>query len=116
MDDRIYTALVLTWCFAGIFDTFIHYYHRARGVCEGWDFWFNLVYCISAIVLAGIALYDDPTQAGFFLICAAISGWMWWRDHNNRKKRKRLADKAAGVVADVGGRLRVVQPPQGSGA
>lgn len=36
--------------------------------------------------------------------------YRWWNDEDQRRKRKKLRDKLAGRVADLGGRLGIVRP------
>lgn len=44
-------------------------------------------------------------------VWASLVLYLWWRQQ--RRKRKKLLDRAAGVVRDVGGRLKVIRPAEG---
>ena len=77
---------------------------------ETWDFYFGLAYISITVLSASYFIAtDDIDGAVIFLIIAIAYGILWW-NHTN-KRRKKMADRAAGMVVDMGGRLKVVHEP-----
>ena len=85
-------------------------YRREPDWIETWNFYFGIVMVTSSILGAAWRLgLGDWGSAFTFLMAAVLSGWFWW--DSGRRRRKKLADKASGIVTDVGGRLKVVRAP-----
>lgn len=77
---------------------------------ETWDFWYGIGYVITSILVAAWFLaHREWEHAGVWTFFAACGFVSWW--NRTKRRRKKLADKAAGLVVDVGGRLKVVREP-----
>jgi type II secretory pathway component PulF len=84
---------------------------RRPDLWEVWDFCFGPVYAISSFLLAVSAvIVQNWTGAVVFSVCTVFGGWSWWHNDRHRRKRKKLLEKGAGRVVDLGGRLGVVRP------
>jgi hypothetical protein len=62
------------------------------------------------IMALGYLVIGQYLASAWFAFWAITIGWRWWKDKNNRKRRKKLLERGAGFVVDIGGRLKVVRP------
>lgn len=78
---------------------------------EHWRFVYHPVAGVLCFVIAvGLLIQNERVLTAMYTFSAVVHLRRWWFDERNRRKRKRLLDRAAGVVRDMGGRLKVVRP------
>ncbi len=104
---------IWAWVLFANADWIVQMRMRSHERYMAWSFWYELVYGLSSLLLAAATVWTDRISAGIFLACAAMGFIRWWTNPHNRHRRKKWADRAAGVVRDVGGRLKVVRPATG---
>ena len=100
----------ITYFLVCIADVLVNRYEPAWH--ETWDFYYGISFVLFAVmVVAWHLAHRDWQIAGAWLFWTIVGFWMWWSNTRNRKRRKRMADRASGIVVDVGGRLKVVRDP-----
>lgn len=72
----------------------------------GWAFGFGLLVAALELNVEG-----DLGRGAVFSVLGALSLWQWWNQH--RKRRRRIADRIAARVRDLGHRLVVEPVPVG---
>lgn len=85
-------------------------YNREPSWADTWDFWFGLFYIPLALLTAAWFFARQEWWGGTIFTVFAIGHFIFWWT-NGRRRRKKIADKASGIVTDVGGRLKVVREP-----
>lgn len=105
----------LVWLLIGIevIDVVISFvvYRRTLSWQDTWNFFYPLTTGLLCFFIAvGCLIFDRYALAGLYTISTVYRLYRWWHDDYNKRKRKKLLDRMAGVVREVGGKLKVVQP------
>lgn len=58
-------------------------------------------------------LQENWANAVLFSIYSVGAAYSWWNDDDNKRNRRKLRDRLARKVVNLGGRLGVVQPSEG---
>jgi hypothetical protein len=74
-----------------------------------WKLVFGPAYTITAFLCAAMSLaMHDYLNTALFSLWALLGAWTWWHDEDQRRRRKKLREKLAAKVVDLGGKLKVV--------
>lgn len=93
-----------------IMDVYITYIRRPSWR-EAWEFVFGICWAIFTFLIAvGAYIAGEKILCALYSFYCVFFTYKWWHDDQNKRKRKKLLDRAAGRVKDIGGRLKVVQP------
>lgn len=84
---------------------------KGREWIEEWPYYYRLVCGVLCFFIAvGLLIQGLHVISGFYTAASVIHFYRWWHDDRNKRKRKKLVDRMAGVVREIGGRLKVVNP------
>lgn len=67
---------------------------------------FEALLCM-AIAITSMIL-DHHVVAGLYTFVATMTAYLWWHDEDNKRRRKKLRERLARRVKEMGGRLKVV--------
>lgn len=113
MNPFVHWALIMLWAGFNASHFIICLVLRPSWQDIWTDIWIP-VYCVTTFCFAVNAVVDhDWIGAGINSFFCVFVGWTWWNDRDSRRRRKKLLDRAAGRVKDMGGRLTVVRPSEG---
>jgi type II secretory pathway component PulF len=112
MSDALWSGLGLAWIALLAVDIAVTVLYPLER--ESWSFLVSPIFGLLSFLLAvGAFLFEQWFSVVVFSAYCVYSLWRWWHDECNRRRRKKLLDKASGRVAEVGGRLRIVRPNEG---
>lgn len=78
---------------------------------DAWEYWSQLAYTLACAYITCRSVAEGKyVRAGVYVVLTAVAGYFWWNNDRNKRWRKKLRDRLAERVTDVGGRLKVVQP------
>lgn len=78
---------------------------------EEWPYYYRLICGVLCFFIAvGTLIEGQHIISGMYTAATVIHFYRWWHDDRNKRKRKKLLDRMAGVVRDIGGKLKVVSP------
>ena len=83
----------------------------SRERLEAWQYAYSPVIALLCFVIAvGLLVQDQYALTGLYAFAASMRTYKWWHNDRHKRKRRKLLDRMAGRVRDVGGKLKVVQP------
>jgi hypothetical protein len=75
---------------------------------EIWNFFYLPAWVVVLTLEALVSFAAGDWLAGVLQAAfAAIGAWIWWHNHKNRKRRKKMAERVAERIVDLGGVLGV---------
>lgn len=78
---------------------------------EDWSFVFDPTYTLTSFLMAVAQRIDHHTWLSLlYLFYSGLALWLWWHNDKNKRKRRKMLDRAASRVKDMGGRLKVIKP------
>lgn len=111
MSDQMITTLTWIFVFLTAFQIMVRLYIRpSESAMNAWEFVYGPIYTITAFFVAVGLLIQGNMACAIYIVFAIYGGWNWWHNDRHRRRRKRLRDKAAGRVRDVGGKLKEIRP------
>lgn len=111
MNPAFLLAVRIVWMLLIVGDVIVLFLCRRANLYEIWTFCYGPAFCVCTFLQTVNAVIEEAWfNVGLFSFYTVVMGWIWWHNDRNNKRRKRLRDKAAARIVNVGGRLKIQRP------